>query len=67
MRLPVPAVPTGKHDFVPLQHFQRPTPSHFCKDAPSISCVGYEHMARGSRGRLKIFGTQNSRVLLSTM
>jgi hypothetical protein len=21
MRLPVPAVPTGKHDFVPLHHF----------------------------------------------
>ena len=44
-----------------LQH------SHFCKDAPSLSRVGYEHVARGSRGRLKIFGTQNSRVLLSTM
>src|SRR5580704_4231276 len=29
--------------------------------------VGYEHVARGGRGRLKIFGTQNSRVLLSTM
>ena len=26
-----------------------------------------EHVARGSRGRLKILGTQNSRVLLSTM
>src|ERR1700722_17768058 len=50
-----------------LQHFQRPTSSHFCKDAPSLSCVGYEHVARGSRGRLKIFGTQNSRILLSTM
>src|ERR1700730_10688226 len=50
-----------------LQHFQRPTSSHFCKDAPSISRVGYEHVARGSRGHLKIFGTQNSRVLLSTM
>src|ERR1700738_3527589 len=50
-----------------LQHFQRPTSSHFCKDAPSLSRVGYEHVARGSRGRLKIFGTQNSRVLLSTM
>ena len=49
-----------------LQHFQRPTSSHFCKDAPSLSRVGYEHVARGSRGRLKIFGTQNSRVLLST-
>jgi hypothetical protein len=33
----------------------------------SLSRVGYEHVARGSRGRLKIFGTQNSRVLLSTM
>src|SRR5580693_1859254 len=50
-----------------LQHFQRSTSSHFCKDAPSLSRVGYEHVARGSRGRLKIFGTQNSRVLLSTM
>src|SRR6202035_2898398 len=50
-----------------LQHFQRPTSSHFCKDAPSLSRVGYEHVARGSRGLLKIFGTQNSRVLLSTM
>src|SRR5580698_9721200 len=39
-----------------LQHFQRPTSSHFCKDAPSLSRVGYEHVARGSRGRLKIFG-----------
>jgi hypothetical protein len=48
-----------------LQHFQRPTPSHFCKDTP-LSCGGYEHVARGSRGRLKIFETQNSRVLLST-
>jgi hypothetical protein len=47
-----------------LQHFQRPTPSHFCKDTPSLSCGGYEHVARGSRGRLKIFETQNSRVLL---
>src|SRR5580704_11910384 len=36
-------------------------------DAPSLSRVRYEHVARGSRGRLKIFGTQNSRVLLSTM
>jgi hypothetical protein len=50
-----------------LQHVQRPTSSHFCKDAPSLSRVGYEYVARGSRGRLKIFGTQNSRVLLSTM
>src|SRR6202040_1032198 len=50
-----------------LEHFQRPTSSHFCKDAPSLSRVGYEHVARGSRGRLKIFGTQNSRVLLSTL
>src|ERR1700737_4585523 len=25
-----------------LQHFQRPTSSHFCKDAPSLSRVGYE-------------------------
>ena len=41
-----------------LQHFQRPTSSHFRKDAPSLSRVGYEHVARGSRGRLKIFGTQ---------
>jgi putative transposase len=40
---------------------------HFCKDAPSLSRVGYEHVARGSRGRLKIFRNQNSRVLLSTM
>src|SRR4029077_513105 len=29
-----------------------------------LSRVGYEHVARGSRGRLKIFGTRNSRVLL---
>src|ERR1700731_3515417 len=50
-----------------LQPFQRPTSSHFCKDAPSLSRVGYEHVARGSRGRLKIFGTENSRVLLSTL
>jgi hypothetical protein len=50
-----------------LQHVQHPTSSHFCKDAPSLSRVGYEHVARGSRGRLKIFGTQNSRALLSTM
>src|SRR5580693_5714845 len=38
-----------------LQHFQRPTPSHFCKDTPSLSCDGYEHVARGSRSSLKIF------------
>ena len=37
-----------------------------CKDTPSLSCGGYEHVARGSRDRLKIFETQNSRVLLST-
>jgi hypothetical protein len=47
-------------------NFQRPTPSHFCKDTPSLSCGGHEHVARGSRGRLKIFETRNSRVLLST-
>jgi hypothetical protein len=29
-----------------LQHVQRPTPSHLRKDAPSISRVGYEHVAR---------------------
>src|ERR1700736_763132 len=51
----------------PPTTLQRPTSSHFCKDAPSLSRVSYEHVARGSRGRLKIFGTQNSRVLLSTM
>src|SRR3982074_2657228 len=50
-----------------LQHFQRPTSSHFCRDALSLSRVGYEHVERGSRRDLKIFGTQNSRVLLSTM
>src|SRR5580658_9930305 len=38
-----------------LQHFQRPTSSHFCKNVPSLSRVGYEHVARGSRGRLKIY------------
>jgi hypothetical protein len=48
-----------------LQHVQRPTSSHFCKDAPSLSRVGYEHMARGGRGRLKMFETQISRVLFS--
>ncbi len=31
----------------PPTHFQRPTSSHFCKDAPSLSRVGYEHVARG--------------------
>ena len=36
------------------------------KDAPSFSRVGYEHVARGSRGRLKMFEAQNSRVSLST-
>ena len=50
-----------------LQYIQCPTSSHFCKDTPSLSRVGYEQVARGSRGRLKIFGTQNSLVLLSTM
>ena len=48
-----------------LQHVQRPTSSHFCKDAPSLSRVGYEHMARGGRGRLKMFETPISRVLFS--
>jgi hypothetical protein len=32
-------------------NFQRPTSSHFCKAAPSLSRVGYNHVARGSRGR----------------
>ena len=49
-----------------LQHLQRPTPSHFSQNAPSLSRVGDEHVARGSRGRLKICETQVSRVLLST-
>jgi transposase-like protein len=40
----------------PLQHFQRPTSSHFCQDTPSLSRVGYEQVARGSRGRLKYSG-----------
>ena len=36
------------------QHFQRPTSSHFpARNAPSLSRVGYEHVARGSRGRLE--------------
>jgi hypothetical protein len=38
----------------------------FGKDPPNLSRVGDEHVARRSRGRLKIFETQNSRVLLST-
>jgi len=50
-----------------LQHVQCPTSSHFCKDTTSLSRVGYEHMARGRRGRLKMFETQISRVLFSTM
>src|ERR1700730_18201232 len=36
-----------------LQYLQRPTPSHFSQNTPSLSCVGYGHVARGSRGRLK--------------
>src|ERR1700730_15936585 len=51
----------------PPTHFQRPTPSHFCKDTPSLSCDGYEHVARGSRGRLKIFRDAEFSCLLSTM
>jgi hypothetical protein len=31
----------------------------------SVSRVGYEHVARGGRGRLKIIETQSSRILLS--
>jgi hypothetical protein len=31
-----------------------------------VFALGDEHVARRSRGRLKIFETQNSRVLLST-
>jgi hypothetical protein len=38
-----------------LQHLQRPTPTHFSKNSPSLSRVGYERVARRSRGRLKIF------------
>jgi hypothetical protein len=34
------------------------------EDTPSLSCGG-EHVARDSRGRLKIFETQKSRVLFS--
>src|ERR1700732_2484724 len=36
------------------------------KTPRAFRAAGYEHVARGSRGRLKIFETQNSRVLLST-
>src|SRR5271169_2840876 len=38
-----------------LQYFQCSTPSHLSKNAPSLSRVGDEHMARGSRGRLTIW------------
>src|SRR3984893_15250360 len=36
-----------------LQYLPPPTPSHFSQNTPSLSCVGYGHVARGSRGRLK--------------
>ena len=48
-----------------LQHFQRPTPSHLSKNAPSLSRVGNEDVACSRRGRLKICETQVSRVLYS--
>ena len=49
-----------------LLYLQRPTPSHFSQNTPSLSCVGYGNVACGSRGRLKMFEMQNSRVLFST-
>jgi transposase-like protein len=49
-----------------IQYLQRPTPSHFSQNTPSLSCVGYGHVARSSCSRLKMFETQNSRVLFST-
>jgi hypothetical protein len=35
-------------------------------DAPSLLRIGDAHVARDSRGRLKICETQVSRILLST-
>jgi hypothetical protein len=50
-----------------LQYLQCPTPpSRFSQNTSSLSCVGYRHVARGSRGRSKMFEMQNSRVLFST-
>jgi hypothetical protein len=40
-----------------LQYLQRPSPSDFSQNIPSLSCIGYRHVARGSRGRLKLFET----------
>ena len=39
---------------------------HLIQNTPSLSCVGYGHVARSSYSRLKMFETQNSRVLFST-
>jgi len=39
---------------------------HLSKNAPRLSLVGDEHVARGSRGRLKMFEMQDSRVPFST-
>src|ERR1700730_10236468 len=47
-----------------LQCFQRPAPSPLSKNTPSLSGVGDEHIARSSRGRLKICEPHVSRVLL---
>jgi hypothetical protein len=48
------------------QHFQHPPSSHLSKNEESLSGVRDEHVAGGSRGRLKICEAQAFRVLLST-
>src|SRR5882724_10919902 len=47
-----------------LQHLQRPTPPLISPNAPRLSGGGDEHVARGTRGRLKICETQAFRVLV---
>src|SRR5271170_5932596 len=49
-----------------LQHLLRPTPPRISRHAPRLSRHGDEHLARGSRGRLKICKTQAFRVLRAT-
>src|SRR5271157_1806490 len=46
-----------------LQHFQRPTPSHFSSITPRATRRGDEYVARGRRGRLKSAAASFARAL----
>jgi hypothetical protein len=49
----------------PLQHLQRPTPSHISSVAPRASRRGDDHVTRGRRGRLKFRAAVPLRVFVS--